>query len=62
MLCSLRKPQAKYRIKGYRILDMSEEQKEEQKEIGNPIKWSLHDSHPELVENARAKLSEVVDP
>ena len=35
---------------------------EEQKEVANPIKWSLHDTHPELVENARARLSEVVDP
>jgi metal-sulfur cluster biosynthetic enzyme len=35
---------------------------EEQKEIGNPIKWSLHDTHPDMVENARARLSEVVDP
>ena len=35
---------------------------EEQKEVANPIKWSLHETHPELVENARARLSEVVDP
>ena len=35
---------------------------EEQKEVTNQIKWSLHDTNPELVENARARLSEVVDP
>ena len=35
---------------------------EEQKEVANPLKWSLNDSHPELVENVRARLSEVVDP
>src|SRR5512133_2946630 len=28
----------------------------------NTIKWSIHDTHPELVDEARAKLSEVVDP
>jgi len=28
----------------------------------NPIHWTLHDTHPELVEPLRAKLSEVVDP
>jgi metal-sulfur cluster biosynthetic enzyme len=35
---------------------------EEQKEVANPIKWALHDTNPEMVENVRAKLSEVVDP
>jgi metal-sulfur cluster biosynthetic enzyme len=35
---------------------------EEQKEVTNQIKWSLHDTNPELVENTRARLSEVVDP
>jgi metal-sulfur cluster biosynthetic enzyme len=28
----------------------------------NPIRWTLHDTHPELVELLRAKLAEVVDP
>lgn len=28
----------------------------------NIIKWTIHDTHPELVEPAREKLAEVVDP
>jgi metal-sulfur cluster biosynthetic enzyme len=28
----------------------------------NPIHWNIHDTHPELVEPLRARLSEVVDP
>lgn len=28
----------------------------------NTIKWTIHDTHPEIVETVRAKLSEVVDP
>lgn len=28
----------------------------------NIIKWTIHDTHPELVQTAREKLSEVVDP
>jgi len=28
----------------------------------NIVKWKLHETNPELVENARVKLSEVVDP
>jgi metal-sulfur cluster biosynthetic enzyme len=28
----------------------------------NQIKWTIHDTHPQLVETVRAKLSEVVDP
>jgi metal-sulfur cluster biosynthetic enzyme len=28
----------------------------------NPIHWDINDTHPELVEPLRAKLSEVVDP
>ena len=28
----------------------------------NQIHWTLHDTHPELVETARTKLAEVVDP
>jgi len=28
----------------------------------NIIKWSIHDTHPQLVEPAREKLAEVVDP
>ncbi len=36
---------------------MSDEQ-----QTTDQIKWTLHDTHPDLVETARAKLSEVVDP
>ena len=28
----------------------------------NSIKWTIHDTHPDLVEKVRASLSEVVDP
>ena len=35
---------------------------EEQKEVANPIKWSLQDTNPEMIETVRARLSEVVDP
>jgi metal-sulfur cluster biosynthetic enzyme len=28
----------------------------------NPIRWEIHQTHPELVEPLRAKLAEVVDP
>lgn len=28
----------------------------------NPIRWTIHETHPELVEPLRAKLAEVVDP
>lgn len=28
----------------------------------NIIKWTIHDTHPDLVQPAREKLSEVVDP
>jgi metal-sulfur cluster biosynthetic enzyme len=28
----------------------------------NQIKWSIHETHPELIEQVRARLSEVVDP
>ena len=31
-------------------------------EVVNEIKWTIHDTHPEMVPNAREKLSEVVDP
>ena len=33
----------------------------ENKEI-NQIKWTIHETHPELVDTMREKLSEVVDP
>jgi len=33
-----------------------------EEQTANPIKWTIHDTHPELVEPLRAKLSEVVDP
>src|SRR5512143_4065674 len=28
----------------------------------NPIKWSIHDTNPELVETVRTHLGEVIDP
>lgn len=28
----------------------------------NIVKWSIHDSHPDIVERVRASLAEVVDP
>ncbi len=28
----------------------------------NIVKWTIHDTHPEMVESAREKLSEVIDP
>ncbi len=31
-------------------------------ETVNEIKWTIHDTHPELVKPFREKLSEVVDP
>lgn len=36
---------------------MSEEQ-----QAPNQIRWTIHDTNPELVDVIRAKLSEVVDP
>ena len=35
---------------------------EEQETTTNQIKWTLHDTNPDLVETVRAKLGEVVDP
>ena len=34
----------------------------EESTTANPIKWTIHDTNPELVEPLRTKLSEVVDP
>jgi len=34
----------------------------EEQEVGNPIKWTIHDTNPDIVEPMRARLSEVVDP
>ena len=31
-------------------------------EAVNIIKWTLHETHPDMVENVRARLSEVIDP
>jgi metal-sulfur cluster biosynthetic enzyme len=28
----------------------------------NQVKWSIHATHPEIIEQVRARLSEVVDP
>ena len=33
-----------------------------EEEIQNIVRWTIHDTHPELVEIAREKLAEVVDP
>lgn len=30
--------------------------------IANPIRWSIHDTNPDLVEPMRARLGEVIDP
>jgi metal-sulfur cluster biosynthetic enzyme len=35
---------------------------EANKQAPNPIKWSIHDTHPELVEAVRSRLGEVIDP
>ena len=35
---------------------------EEQEQATNQIRWTLHDTNPEIVEPVRAKLGEVVDP
>ncbi len=31
-------------------------------ETQNVIKWTIHETHPEMVDIAREKLSEVIDP
>ena len=28
----------------------------------NIVHWAIHDSHPEIAEQVRSKLSEVIDP
>jgi metal-sulfur cluster biosynthetic enzyme len=28
----------------------------------NPIKWTIHETHPEIVQSTRDRLSEVIDP
>jgi metal-sulfur cluster biosynthetic enzyme len=35
---------------------------DEQETTVNPIKWTIHDTNPDLVEPMREKLGEVVDP
>ena len=35
---------------------------EEQEQATNQIRWTLHDTNPEIVEPVRTKLGEVVDP
>jgi len=35
---------------------------EANEQVTNPIIWSIHDTHPELVETVRARLGEVKDP
>lgn len=33
-----------------------------QENLTHQIRWTIHDTHPEVVEAVRAKLSEVIDP
>ena len=33
-----------------------------EEQAANQLKWTIHDTHPDLVETVRAKLGEVVDP
>jgi metal-sulfur cluster biosynthetic enzyme len=35
---------------------------EEQEQTANQVRWSIHDSHPNIVPTVRARLGEVVDP
>lgn len=35
---------------------------EEPEQTANQIRWTIHDTHPDLVETMRTKLGEVVDP
>jgi metal-sulfur cluster biosynthetic enzyme len=35
---------------------------EEQEQSLNLVKWTIHDSHPDLVDTVRARLGEVMDP
>ena len=35
---------------------------EQEEQAVNQIRWTIHDTNPELVETVRAKLGEVVDP
>ena len=35
---------------------------EEHEQSPNTIKWSIHDTHPQLVEPVRSRLGEVIDP
>ena len=35
---------------------------EANEQIANPIRWSIHDTNPDLVEPMRARLGEVIDP
>ena len=34
----------------------------EQEQAANAITWSIHETHPELVETVRTRLGEVIDP
>jgi metal-sulfur cluster biosynthetic enzyme len=45
---------------GEALLAMTEDLMTE--ETINEIKWTIHETHPEMVKPAREKLSEVVDP
>jgi metal-sulfur cluster biosynthetic enzyme len=41
---------------------MTEETPKPADESPNPIKWTIHETHPDKVQKARDRLSEVVDP
>jgi metal-sulfur cluster biosynthetic enzyme len=41
---------------------MSDEATTPAEETPNPIRWTIHETHPDKVQNARDRLSEVVDP
>ncbi len=41
---------------------MENEKKESDKGTESQIKWTLHETNPELVEKVRTKLGEVIDP
>jgi metal-sulfur cluster biosynthetic enzyme len=35
---------------------------ENENNVANQIKWAIHETHPDIVELVREKLSEVIDP
>lgn len=41
---------------------MSKESTNPQENSDNQIVWAIHESHPEIADSVRTKLSEVIDP